>query len=69
MPEAWETYWLKRYITPRKMRTQMRIDTPEEVHDKQKAPVEVFGEQEALVEAYIEQKSPKEVRNKEFFFG
>ena len=43
----------------------MRIDTPKEVHDKQKAPVEVFGEQEALVEAYIEQKTPEEVRNKE----
>ena len=52
----------------------MRIDTPKEVHDKQKAPVEafdkqkapkvVYGEQEALVEAYIEQKIPKEVRNK-----
>ena len=62
-------------ITPWKMRTQMRIDTSEEVHDKQKAPVEafnkkkapvkVFGEQEALVETYIEQKTPEEVRNKE----
>ena len=54
-------------ITPRKKKTQMRIDTPEEVHDKQKAlveafdkqkaHVEVFGEQEALVETYIEQKT------------
>ena len=62
-------------ITPWKRKTQMRIDTPEEVHDKQKAPVEafdkhkalevVYGEQEALVEAYIEQKTPEEVRNKE----
>ena len=62
-------------ITPQKRRTQMRIDTPKKVHDKQKAPVEVFdkqkapvevfGEQEALVEAYIEQKTLKEVRNKE----
>ena len=62
-------------ITPRKRKTQMRIDTPEEVHNKQKAPIEafdkqnapieVFGELEALVEAYIEQKTPEEVRNKE----
>ena len=61
-------------VTPRK-RTQMRIDTLEEVHDKkrahveafnkQKAHVEAFGEQKALVEAYIEQKTPKEVQNKE----
>ena len=55
----------------------MRIDTPEEVHDKQKkkapvegfdkqkAPVEAFGEQEALVEACIEQKTLEEVQNKE----
>ena len=52
-----------------------RIDTPEEVHDKkrapieafdkQKAPVEAFGEQKALIEAYIEQKTPEEVQNKE----
>ena len=58
-------------ITHRKRIIQMRIDTPKEVHDKQKAHVEaydkqkapkvVYGEQEALVEAYIEQK---EVRNK-----
>ena len=62
-------------VTPRNRRTQMRIDTPEQVHDKkkalvkafdkQKAPVEAFGEQEALVEAYIEQKTPQEVQNKE----
>ena len=61
-------------ITPRKRRTQMRINTPEEVHDKQKAPVEtfdkqktlveVFGGQEALVETYIEQKTPEEVKIK-----
>ena len=47
----------------------MRIETPEEVHDKKKkkkrALVEAFGEQEALVEAYIEQKTPAEVQNKE----
>ena len=61
-------------ITPRKMRTQRRIDTPEKVHDKQKAlveakdkqktPEEVYGEQKALTKAYIEQKTPKEVQNK-----
>ena len=53
----------------------MRIDTPKEIHDKQKAPIEafdkqkalvkVFSEQEALVKTYIEQKTPEEVRNKE----
>ena len=53
----------------------MRIDTPEEVHDKkkvpveafdkQKAPIEAFSEQEAFVEAYIEQKTFEEVQNKE----
>ena len=43
----------------------MRIDTLEEVHDKQKAPIEVFGEQEALVKAYIKQKTHEKVRNKE----
>ena len=62
-------------VTHWKRRIQMRIDTPEEVHDKkrapikafdkQKAPVEAFGEQEALVEAYIEQKTHEEVQNKE----
>ena len=62
-------------IIPEKRRTQMRIDTPEEVHDKQKAPleafdkqkapVEIFGEQEALAKTYIEQKTPEEVQNKE----
>ena len=62
-------------VTPWKRRTQMRIDIPEEVHDKQKAsveafdkqkaPIQIFGEQEALVETYIEQKTPEEVRNKE----
>ena len=50
-------------VTPQKRRTQIRIDTPEEVHDKkrapieafdkQKAPIEAFGEQKALIEAYI----------------
>ena len=34
-------------ITLQKRRTQMRIDTPEEVHDKHKAPKAVYGEQEA----------------------
>ena len=62
-------------ITPRKKRTQRRINTPEEEHDKQKAlieaydkqkaPKKVYGEQEAFVEAYIEQKTLEEVRNKE----
>ena len=58
-------------ITPQKRRTQRRIDTFEEVHDKQKAlvetydklkaPKEVYGEQEALAEAYIEQETSEEV--------
>ena len=62
-------------ITPRNKRTQRRIDTSKEVHDKQKVfieaydkqkvPEEVYGEQEALVEAYIEQKTSIDVRNKE----
>ena len=62
-------------ITRRKRRTHMRIDTPKEIHDKQKAPVNayykqkapevVYGEQEALVDAYIEQKTLEEVRNNE----
>ena len=34
-------------IAPRKRRTQMRIDTLEEVHDKQKVPVEAFDKQKA----------------------
>ena len=62
-------------ITLLKRRTHRRIDTPEELHDKQKAPIEaydkqnaleeVYSEQEALVEAYIEQETPEEVRDKE----
>ena len=51
-------------ITPWKRRTQMRIDTPKEARDEQKAPEVVYGEQEALAEAYIEQKTLEEVRNK-----
>ena len=53
----------------------MRIDIPEEVHDKQKALVEayekqkapevVYGEQKVVVESYIKQKTLEEVRNKE----
>ena len=53
----------------------MRIGTPKEDHDKQKAPVKafdkqkapevVYGEEEALIEAYIEQKTLEVVRNKE----
>ena len=60
-----------KYISPRKRRTQRRIDTPKDVHDKQKSPVEVndkqkapeevYGEQEALAETYIEQKIHEEV--------
>ena len=59
----------------------MKIDTPEEIHDKkkkkrvpveafdkQKAPIKTFGEQEALVEEYIEQKTPEDVQNKELVF-
>ena len=34
-------------ITPRKRITQRRIDTPEEMHDKQKAPIEAYDEQKA----------------------
>ena len=74
MPETWKTYWLKN-ITPRKRRTQRRIDTHKEVHDKQKAlikaydkqkaPGEVYGEQEAPTKAYIEQETPEEVQDKE----
>ena len=41
-------------ITPRKRRTQMRIDTPEEVYDKQKVPTEAFDKQKALVEVFSE---------------
>ena len=62
-------------ITTWKMRIQRSIDTPENVHDKQKAPIEaydkqkapeeVYIEQEALVKTYIEQRTPKEVQNKE----
>ena len=62
-------------ITPRKRRTQIRIDTPKEVYDKQKAsveaydkqkaPKEVYSEQETHAEAYIEQETPKGVQNKE----
>ena len=62
-------------ITFQNRRTQRRIDTPKEVHDKQKAHIEaydkqkaheeVYVEQEALAKAYIEQKTPEEVQNKE----
>ena len=34
-------------ITPQTRRTQMRIDTLEDIHDKQKAPVETFDKQKA----------------------
>ena len=48
-------------ITTQKRRTQFRIDTPEEVHDKQKAPLEAFDKQKALVEVFGEQKTHEEV--------
>ena len=41
-------------ITPRNRRTQMRIDTPEEVHDKQKAPVEAYDKRKAPEVVYSE---------------
>ena len=41
-------------ITPRNRRTRRRIETPKEVHDKQKAPTE----------AYSKQKAPKNVYGK-----
>ena len=44
-------------ITPQKMRTQMKIDTPEEVHDKQKALVEAYDKQKAPGEVYGEQEA------------
>ena len=65
-------------INPRKRITHGRIDTLEEVHDKQSASIEAYDKQkvseevhdeqeaqEALAEAYIEQKTPKEIQNKE----
>ena len=56
-------------VTPRKRRTQMRIDTLKEVHDKKKkkkrAPIEAFDKQKAIVEAYIEQKTLEGIQNKE----
>ena len=33
-------------ITPKNRRIQMRIDTPKEVHDKQKVPVEAYDKKE-----------------------
>ena len=44
-------------INTQKTRTQMRIDTSEEVHDKQKASVEVFDKQKASVEVFSEQEA------------
>ena len=41
-------------ITPWKMRTQMRIDTPENIHDKQKAPVEAYDKQKVPEKVYGE---------------
>ena len=45
-------------ITHRKRRTQRRIDTPEEVHDKQKTHVGAYDKQKALEEVYGEQEAP-----------
>ena len=52
-------------ITPQNRRTQMRIDTPKEVHDKQKALLEAYDKQKALLEAYDKQKAPKDVGEQE----
>ena len=52
-------------ITPRKRRTQRRIDTPEKVYDKQKAYVEAYDKQKAYEEVYGEQENPEKVRDKE----
>ena len=35
-------------ITPRKRRTQMRIYTPKEIHDKQKVPIEEYDKKKPL---------------------
>ena len=43
-------------ITPQKRRTQRRIDTLEEVNDKQKAPIEAYDEKK---------KAPEEVYGEE----
>ena len=39
-------------ITPRNKRTQRRIDTSKELHDKKKAHVEVYDKQKAPKEVY-----------------
>ena len=62
-------------ITPRNRRTQRRIDTLKDVHDKPKAHLEAYdkqkdpkekhGEQESPAWAYIEQENCEEVRDKE----
>ena len=41
-------------IIPQKRGTQKRIDTPEEVHNKQKALVETYDKQKTLKEVYDE---------------
>ena len=51
-------------ITPWKRRTQMRIDTPEEVHDKQKAPIDVYDKQKAPEVVYGEQEALVDILNK-----
>ena len=44
-------------ITPRKRITQMRVDTPKKLHDKQKASVEAFDKQKAPEVVYDEQEA------------
>ena len=44
-------------ITPGKRRTGMRIDTPKEVHDKQKTPIETYDKQKAPEVIYGEQEA------------
>ena len=43
-------------ITLRKRRTQRRIDTPKEVHDKQKAYIKAYDKQKGAKEVYGEIK-------------
>ena len=45
-----------KYITPRKRRTQKRIYTLEEVHDKQKVPIEAYNKQKTLEEYMVNKR-------------
>ena len=47
-----------KYITSRKRRTQKRIDTLEEVHDKQKVPLQAYNKQKTLDKVYGEREAP-----------